>query len=249
MLVKSATWDNTQSLWKINTTQGEDVTCRYFIPATGALSVGKSLPFPGVEKFKGESYITYAWPHRPVDFKGNRVGIIGTGATSVQMIPTIAHAATSVTVFQRTANYVLPARNHPLTSEQQEAIKRNYNNIWQEARRQMYCMAIKDSTITTKDMKNDTAIQRVLECGWEIWNFHQTPETRQSWPWVQDFRPPSTLQSHCRIYKGGYSFRGPGRDASERREAGRLERGVQRCARCGFISVENARPSPAKALG
>lgn len=166
--VKSATWDKTKRLWNINTTtHGEHYTCRYFIPATGALSVGRELPFPGAEQFKGESYVTFAWPHHAVDFKGKRVGIVGTGATSVQIVPTIAHSAASVTVFQRTPNYVLPARNHPLTSDQQEEIKRNYNTVWQEARSQMFGMSLQDSKLTTKDMKNDTAIQQVLERGWE----------------------------------------------------------------------------------
>lgn len=166
--VKSATWDSTKRLWNIKPTQGEDCSCRYFIPATGALSVGRDLPFPGVNKYKGESYVTYAWPQHTVNFKGKRVGIIGTGATSVQIIPTIAHSADSVTVFQRTPNYVLPARNYPLISDQQDEIKRNYITIWQDARSQMFGMALKDSKLTIKEMESDTAIQRVLERGWEM---------------------------------------------------------------------------------
>jgi cation diffusion facilitator CzcD-associated flavoprotein CzcO len=175
--VRSAIFDNTNGLWSINTTLGEDYTCRYFICATGALSVGRDLPFPGVKNFKGESYLTYSWPHRTVGFKGKRIGIIGTGATSVQIIPTVAHSAASVTVFQRTPNYVLPARNHPLTSDQQNEIKRNYDAIWQDARTQIFGMAVKDSKLTIKDMKNATAIQRVLEYGWEIGGFRFIFET------------------------------------------------------------------------
>ena len=166
--VKSAAWDSTKSLWNINTTQGQNYTCRYFIPATGALSVGRNLPFAGVEKFKGESYVTSIWPHHTVEFKGKRVGVIGTGATSVQIVPMIAHSAASVTVFQRTPNYVLPARNHPLTSIQQDEIKRNYNAIWEDARSQLFGMAFKDSTTMIKDLETDTAVQRVLERGWEM---------------------------------------------------------------------------------
>lgn len=175
--VKSAIWDNTKSLWTIKTIQGEEYTCKCFISATGVLSVGRDLPFPGADKFKGEAYLSYAWPDHTVDFKGKRVGIIGTGATGVQLIPTIAHSAASVTVFQRTANYVLPARNHPLTSDQLNAIKRNYDAVWQGARRQLFGMAFEDSKITTKDMKNDAAIHRVLEHGWEIGGFRFVFET------------------------------------------------------------------------
>lgn len=111
--VLSAIWDNARSLWTIRTMADESLTCKYFISATGVLSVGRDLPFPGTEKFKGESYLTYKWPHHNVEFKGKRVAVIGTGATSVQIIPIVAHSAKELVVFQRTANFVLPARNHP----------------------------------------------------------------------------------------------------------------------------------------
>lgn len=169
--VKCATFDSSKSLWNIKTADSEDYVCRYFIPATGPLSVGAELPFRGAKKFKGESYRTCVWPHHSVDFNGKRVGVIGTGATSVQIIPIIAHSAASVTVFQRTPNYVIPARNHPLTSDQLNEIKRNYDDVWQDARAAAFGNAIKDSKLTMKDMKSAAAIQQVLEYGWEVGGF------------------------------------------------------------------------------
>src|SRR5690606_22425682 len=65
----------------------------------------------------GEWYHTGQWPHEGVDFTGKRVGQVGTGSTGIQAAPVIAESAKHLTVFQRTANYSVPARNGPLTSE------------------------------------------------------------------------------------------------------------------------------------
>ena len=73
--------------------------------------------FPGVDSFGGATYHTGRWPHEKVDFTGKRVGVIGTGASAVQAIPLIAEQAAELTVFQRTANYILPANNGPVPEE------------------------------------------------------------------------------------------------------------------------------------
>ena len=129
------------------------------------LSVGRNLPFEGVDKFKGESYLTYEWPKHEVDFTGKRVAVIGTGATAVQVIPVVAHNAKSLTVFQRTPNYVMPARNHPVTDDQWREIKANYDQIWEQSRSQIFGMAMTDSKLTTEG-KSEAQIQRVLDYGW-----------------------------------------------------------------------------------
>ena len=124
--IKSCHWDESKNIWTITTDKGEVKTCRYFVSASGVLSVGRDLPFEGTENFKGESYKTFAWPKNEVEYAGKRVAVIGTGATAVQIIPIVAHNAKHLTVFQRTANYVLPARNHPMTSDQMQEIKSKY---------------------------------------------------------------------------------------------------------------------------
>jgi cation diffusion facilitator CzcD-associated flavoprotein CzcO len=115
--VESATFDEVGNLWTVTTGSGETVTARFVITAVGALSVSHTPPLPGIDAFRGDSYHTGRWPHDKVDFTGKRVGVIGTGASAVQAVPLIAAEAAQLTVFQRTANYILPARNGPVADE------------------------------------------------------------------------------------------------------------------------------------
>lgn len=119
--VDHATWDDEASLWRIRTDQGRDITCRYYVMATGCLSMPKTPDIEGAERFGREVYFTSRWPHEGVDFTGKRVGVIGTGSSGIQSIPLIAEQATSLTVFQRTPNFSIPARNGPVPQEKLDA--------------------------------------------------------------------------------------------------------------------------------
>ena len=79
-----------------------------------------------MESFKGKRYHTGLWPHEGVDFTGLRVGVIGTGSSGVQSIPIIAKQAKHLYVFQRTANFSLPARNVPMDPDKERAHKAEY---------------------------------------------------------------------------------------------------------------------------
>ena len=85
--------------------------------ATGCLSVPNDASFPGMETFQGKSWHTNSWPRDGVDFKGQRVAVIGTGSSAIQSIPVIAAEADHVTVFQRTPNFSIPAHNGPVDAE------------------------------------------------------------------------------------------------------------------------------------
>src|SRR5882757_8350023 len=136
--VKSAVYDEAANRWTVSTEQGESFTCTYFVSASGLLTIAQDPPFPGLSTFQGDWYQTSSWPKKPVDFTGKRVAVVGTGATGVQVIPEVAHTAENVTVFQRTPNYVMPGRNHPMTDAHRSEIKRDYDAIWQQACRQVF---------------------------------------------------------------------------------------------------------------
>src|SRR6516165_10765756 len=127
--VTSAEFDETTNLWRIHLSNGEDATARYLIAAVGSLSHTNLPAFKGLEKFKGKSYHTSRFPQSGVDFTGKRVAVVGTGATAVQAIPEIAQQAKQLTVFQRTANYCVPARNGKVDPELVKARNADYEGI------------------------------------------------------------------------------------------------------------------------
>ncbi|HEX7775143.1 MAG TPA: NAD(P)/FAD-dependent oxidoreductase [Parvibaculum sp.] len=116
--VTSSTYDERAGLWTVETDKGDKVRARFCIMATGCLSAARVPDFEGLGDFEGEWYHTGDWPHEGVDFTGKRVGVIGTGSSAVQSIPLIAREAKHLTVFQRTANFTLPAGNRPLEEDE-----------------------------------------------------------------------------------------------------------------------------------
>src|SRR3954467_6990728 len=111
--VEQATWDQGAARWRIRTSTGEEVTARFYVMATGCLSMPKSPDIEGADRFTGDVYFTSRWPQEGVDLTGKRVGVIGTGSSGIQSIPLIAAQAAQLTVFQRTPNFSIPARNGP----------------------------------------------------------------------------------------------------------------------------------------
>ena len=126
--VAAASWDE-RGHWRVTTEAGEELTARFLITAVGCLSSTNIPSFPGLETFAGRSYHTGQWPHEGVDFAGQRVGLVGTGSTGIQATPVIAREAGHLTVFQRTPNYSVPARNYPLTEDIIRQTKANYAEI------------------------------------------------------------------------------------------------------------------------
>ena len=120
--VNSATFDETMGRWSVETDRGV-VSAQFCIMATGCLSSMNTPDFKGLDSFKGSWFHTGRWPHEGVDFTDQRVGMIGTGSSAIQSIPLIAQEASHLTVFQRTANYSVPAHNGPLDPERVREFK------------------------------------------------------------------------------------------------------------------------------
>ena len=117
--VTAAEWDEAARYWTVRTDRGDVVQTRLLISAAGCLSAGRVPDIPGLNSFQGKWYHTGAWPHREVDFTGQRVGVIGTGSSGIQTIPAIAKQAAQVSVFQRTPTFSIPAWNRPLSADEQ----------------------------------------------------------------------------------------------------------------------------------
>jgi cyclohexanone monooxygenase len=124
--VTSAMYDGKANEWTVRTDRGDVVRARYCIMASGNLSTPRVPDFKGLQDFRGKWYHTGLWPTDGVDFTGLRVGVIGTGSSGVQMIPVIARQAKHLHVFQRTANFSLPARNAAMDHERERQHKATY---------------------------------------------------------------------------------------------------------------------------
>lgn len=132
--VTGGAFDEATNLWTVETDDGETVTARYLVAAVGSLSDTNIPQFKGMDDFKGKVYHTSRFPKEGVDFTAKRVAVVGTGATAVQAIPEIAQQAKHLTVFQRTANYCVPARNGKVDPALVKARKDDYDGIVERIR-------------------------------------------------------------------------------------------------------------------
>ena len=127
--VTSATWNEERLRWQLETDKGRSFAARFLVMATGCLSMPKVPDLPHVEDFRGQVLHTAKWPEQGVDFTGRKVGLVGTGSSAIQSIPLIAKQARHLTVFQRTANFSVPAWNAPVSPAQDHDVKQNYKAL------------------------------------------------------------------------------------------------------------------------
>ncbi|MBI3992573.1 MAG: NAD(P)/FAD-dependent oxidoreductase [Candidatus Lambdaproteobacteria bacterium] len=128
--IRSAVFDETGDQWELETEDGRRARARYLVMALGPLSAPVMPNIAGIDEFEGESYHTGLWPHQPVDFRGKRVAVIGTGATGVQLITEVAKTVGHLTVFQRRPNWCSPLRNRPIASAEMRQIRARYPEIF-----------------------------------------------------------------------------------------------------------------------
>ncbi|OTA94950.1 hypothetical protein M434DRAFT_394167 [Hypoxylon sp. CO27-5] len=132
--VTGASWDDSAKEWRVNTSTGEHFRGRYFFPCLGILSKPVFPDIPGIDGFQGALTHSSQWDPE-LDLSGKRVGIIGCGATGIQIITAIAPQVASLISFQRTPQYSVPAGNAPISSQQRAWINIHYdeliNQIWE----------------------------------------------------------------------------------------------------------------------
>ncbi len=129
--VTEAAWDEAERRWTIRTDRGETLDAQFFITCAGMLSAPLEKRFQGQERFKGQLFHTARWPQAEIDVAGKRVGVVGTGATGIQVIQTLAAQAGHLTVFQRTAQYAIPMRNPKLSDADRAKTKADFEAMRQ----------------------------------------------------------------------------------------------------------------------
>ena len=130
--VLSAVYNETTNRWLVETVDGRRAEGQFLITAVGLLSAAYVPDFEGLDTYEGTWCHTGRWPKEGMDLAGKQVGVIGTGATGVQLITEIAKEVGHLTVFQRTANYCAPLRNREIDPEMQKEIKAAYPEIFQK---------------------------------------------------------------------------------------------------------------------
>lgn len=132
--VERAVYDEAEKCWEVKLSDGRMLSTQFLMTAIGMLSAATLPNIEGIDEFAGEAFHTYYWPHEPVELKGKKVAVIGTGATGVQVIGAIAGSVDSLTVFQRRPNWCAPLNNSKITDEEQAKIKASYDAIFAQCK-------------------------------------------------------------------------------------------------------------------
>jgi cation diffusion facilitator CzcD-associated flavoprotein CzcO len=191
--VSSATWEENTRNWNVVLEDGRHFRARFLITAIGPLSAPIMPRIEGVDSFGGKSFHTARWPHEAVDFAGKRVAVIGTGATGVQTIQTIAGSVGSLTVFQRTPNWCAPLHNGKIDAATQAKIKAGYPEMFRRCAETFACFIHTPDprgTFEVSDEEREAFFEKLYaEPGFGIWqgNFRDIVIDRKANAAVSDF--------------------------------------------------------------
>ena len=162
--ITHAHFDEVSNLWNVQTHKGERISAKYLITSLGLLSNRNVPDIKGLETFIGERYHTGAW-HDGITLRGKRVGVMGTGSTGVQLITAIAPEVTHLTVFQRSPQYIVPARNRPLSKEYIKEVKATYDQIWRDVRQSALGLGFSESQTPAMSVSEQQR-KAVFESAW-----------------------------------------------------------------------------------
>jgi cyclohexanone monooxygenase len=163
--VTGARFDEQRNLWSVQLDSGKTVTARYLVTALGLLSATNVPDIKGIETFQGAQYHTGAWPEG-LDFKGKRVGVIGTGSTGIQVITALAPQVGHLTVFQRSPQYSVPVGNGPVSPDYVKSVKQNYDQIWKDVRSSVVAFGFKESAVPALSVSEEER-RAVYQKAWE----------------------------------------------------------------------------------
>lgn len=168
--VTSLVYDEIENSWTICTDSGRPITTRFVVTAVGGLSDPHLPDIPGIDSFRGDLVHSARWPMKDLELGGKRVGVVGTGASGVQLVESLAGQVGELFVFQRTPNYVLDRNNYVISDEQWEEIKRSYPQTWEKVQ-QHYFGFPTQLTNRTADAVGDEERQRIFEEQWAVGGF------------------------------------------------------------------------------
>ena len=166
--VERARFDEGRNRWIISTSVGATVSARYLVSAAGCLSEVNKPPLAGAETFAGEQHHTARWPGEGVDVGGKRVGVIGTGSSGVQVIPQVAKTAEHVYVFQRTAQYTVPARNRPLDDDARKELRDSFGQRQAFKRTTPAGLSRPRPVVSSAPEMDESTRADVLEASWQL---------------------------------------------------------------------------------
>ena len=170
--VVAAEFSNKHNLWLSRTEDGHEVRARFFIPCLGFAAKSYTPDLPGLDRLSGPCHHTAHWPRTGIDFTDKRIGVIGTGASGVQIIQEAAKVAAHTTVFQRTPVFALPMQQRRFTTEDTAAMKREYPEIFQ--RRNNGASSFYDLTPDPRSAMEASELERqaVFEDAWQRGGFN-----------------------------------------------------------------------------
>ena len=127
--ITSAHFDEDRGRWTVTTDAGDVIDAQFFVSCAGMLSAPMEHPFEGQDSFRGPILHTSKWPAEGIDLAGKRVGVVGIGATGIQVIQTIAEQVGHLTVFARTPQYTLPMKSPHYGPAEQAAYKARFDEL------------------------------------------------------------------------------------------------------------------------
>ena len=128
--VVTMNWDENSQRWQLELEDGREFSANFVITGLGPLSAPTPPRYPGMEDFGGDSFHTYWWPKEQVQLEGRKVGVVGTGATGIQVIGEIANKVDQLYVFQRRPNWSSPLNNSEISEAEMAEIRARYDEIF-----------------------------------------------------------------------------------------------------------------------
>lgn len=169
--VEKAVYDETANRWTLSIKGGETLTAKYLISGMGVLSQPIWPSIPGRETFTGTMVHAARWPREGVDLTGKRVGLIGLGASGIQITPTIAPECGELFVFQRTPNFIVETNNDPVTPEQLAHVREHYDEIFERAANHPFGVDMVPAQYSALEVDAEER-DRIFESKWNEGGFH-----------------------------------------------------------------------------